>query len=333
MKAAWYVRNGPPHEVLTIGELPEPAPAKGEVLVRVAYSGINPSDVKRRAGWRSQVPAFATTVPHNDGSGVIVAVGEGVDPRRCGERVWLHSTGWKRPLGTAAELTVTSSRRAIRLPDSTTFAQGAALGVPALTAHRAVFGFGEVHGKRVLIAGGAGAVGFFAIQFAKRGGADVIATVSSGEKGEIARRAGADWIVNYRTEPVEARVLELTAGQGIDHVIEVDFGANAELDLALLRPHGSIAAYASMSNPTPSIRFYDWMTKNLRMLWVFVYEMPQTALDEATREIVAWLEGGQAVHPPMTVYPLEHVADAHVAVESGTTGKVLLEIGGEGVRA
>jgi NADPH2:quinone reductase len=326
MKAGWYERNGPAHEVLEIGERPDPEPGPGEVRVRVACSGVNPSDVKRRAGWNNQQLAFPWAVPNNDGAGVIDKVGAGVDARRVGERVWLHSTGWKRPLGTAAEHTVTPHHRAFPLPQNVSFEIGAGLGVPAMTAHRAVFGLGPVRGKTVLVTGGAGAVGFYAIQLAKWGGARVVTTVSGAEKAAEAKRGGADHVVNYKAENVAERLLALTEGAGVDHVVEVDFGANLPVTLAVLKPNGSVATYASMTKPEPAIPFYPLMFKNVRLLWVFVYEMPQEAMAEAGRDVNAWLASGAAVHPRQHVFTLDRLADAHVAVEEGAVGKVIVQI-------
>jgi NADPH2:quinone reductase len=329
MKAAWYERNGPAHEVLTVGEMDDPVPARGEVRVRIAYSGVNPSDVKRREAFGGQVITFPRVIPNNDGAGIIDKVGEGVDPARVGERVWLHSTGYKRPFGTAAEHAVTLSERAYPLPRSVSFAVGAGLGVPAMTAHRAVFGIGPVRGKTVLVTGGAGAVGFYAIQFAKRGGATVVSTVSSASKVELALRAGADHVIDYKREAVAERIMALTRGAGVDHIAEVDFGANLPTTLAVLKGNGTIATYASMTNREPQIPFYALMQRNVTLLWVYVYEMPAAAMDAAARETNAWL--ASAVHPPQHTFALDRIADAHLAVEQGAIGKVLVELGGDAV--
>ena len=329
MRAGWYEQNGSARDVLKIGELPDVEPAIGEVRVKIAYSGVNPSDVKRRAGWNGQQIAFPQVVPNNDGAGVIDQVGEGVDPKRIGERVWLHSTGWRRPFGTAATYSVTPSERAIRLPDGVSFTIGAGLGVPAMTAHRAVFGSGPVQDKIVLVSGGAGAVGFYAIQLAKWAGATVISTASGGEKSVEAKRAGADHVINYKTEHVVERLKEMTADGVVDHIVEVDFAANLAINVDVLRDNGSIATYASMSNGEPSIPFYRLMAKNMRLLWVYVYEMPHEAMMDAERDINAWLVSADAAHPNVHSFTLAQLADAHLAVENGAVGKVLVEVSGE----
>lgn len=329
MKASWYEKNGPARDVLQVGTMDTPSPGPGEVRVRMQWAGVNPSDVKRRAGWNNQRIPFPRVIPQMDGSGVIDQVGDGVDPGRVGERVWLHSTGWKRPFGTAAEYAVTPQHRAVRLPASVDLRVAASFGVPALTAHRAVFGEGPVKGRTVLVTGGAGAVGFYAIQLARWGGARVLATASGGSKSEEAARAGAEVVIDYRREDVAARVLELTGGAGVDHVVDVDFGANLPTTLRLIAPHGSIATYASMGQPHPAIPFYEMMNRNLRLLWVFVYELPTPVLAHAGAEIEAWLSTGTVKNPQLHEFALEEVAAAHEAVEAGTLGKVVVRIGGE----
>ena len=329
MKAVWYERAGAAREVLQYGEMPDPTPGPGELRVKIGYSGVNPSDVKRRAGSNGPL-AFPRIIPNMDGSGVIDRVGDGVDPGRIGERVWLHSTMWKRPFGTAAQYAVTLPERAYPLPANVSMAQGAGLGVPAMTAHRAVFGLGPVRGKTVLVTGGAGAVGFYAIQLARWGGARVLATVSSPEKAAAARRAGADALIDYKTQDVGAEVLRLTQGAGVDHVVEVDFGANLPATLICIKTGGSIATYASMTDPQPMLPFYQIMTKNLAVLWVLVYDMPARAMQDAARDVHAWLSDGSAVHQIARRFSLEDLVEAHLAVEGGhEIGKVIVEVGGE----
>jgi NADPH2:quinone reductase len=328
MRAAWYERTGPAAEVMTVGDLDEPRPGPGEVLVRVAASGVNPSDVKRRAGSLGP-PPYPRVVPHHDGAGTVVAVGAGVDARRVGERVWLHSVGWKRPFGTAADFTVVPAERAVVLPAGTSFAEGACLGVPAMTAHYALFSDGALQGKTVLVTGGAGAVGFYAVALAAWAGARVFATVSSEAKAREARRAGAERAIDYREEDVRAVLLEATGGLGVDHVVEVDFAANLATALAVLRPGGVIAAYASASQPEPTIPFYPLMWRNIHIRTFLVYEIAESAQQRARADITAWLASGRAQHSIARTFPLEAIAEAHVAVESGAEiGNVVIDVHG-----
>lgn len=252
MRAVVYRGIGPAHDVLRLEELPTPVPGPGEVRVKIATSGVNPSDVKTRAGARSKVLPFPRIVPHSDGAGVIDQVGDGVPKSRLGERVWLWNACWGRADGTAAEYCVLPAAQAERLPDGIEFAAGACLGIPALTAYHAVRMDGGVVGQTVLVAGGVGAVGHYAIQFAWRlGAARVLTTVSSAEKARIALEAGADAVINYKTEDLAARVAEITKGQGVERIIEVDFAANLAADLALIKPEGRIVVYGSGAAETP----------------------------------------------------------------------------------
>ncbi len=220
MKAMWYEQNGPA-EIMQFGEMPEPEPGPGEIRVRVVSSGVNPSDWKRRAGLTTRL-AFPRVIPHQDGAGVIDQVGAGVPESRIGERVWLFESQFGRPFGSAAEYTVQPSAHGVRMPDSVTYEQGACLGVPAMTAHRCLFADGPLNGKTVLVPGGAGAVGHYAVQEAKLAGATVISTVSSDYKADIAEEAGADYIINYRNEDVIVRIMDITGGDGVDHIVEVE---------------------------------------------------------------------------------------------------------------
>ena len=329
MRAGWYERNGPAAEVIEVGEMATPNPGPGEVLVRLHASGVNPSDVKRRDGWGGQVIDHPRVIPHSDGAGVIEAVGEGVSSSRAGQRVWVFNAQWKRAFGTAAEYVALPSRQAVPLPDATGFAAGACLGIPALTAHRCVFGGGPVDGGTILVTGGAGAVGNCAIQLAKWGGARVLATVSGAAKGEAATRAGADTVINYRDEDVAQRVLEITGGEGADRIVEVDFGDNLEASARAVKPNGVIAPYASMRGPRPTVDFYDLMRRNVWICPVFVYEMPADAFDKGFADIAAWLEGGSAGPAVGRSFGLDDLAAAHQAVESGeVVGNVVVEMAG-----
>lgn len=326
MRAAWYEKLGNAKDVLTVGEVDIPSPGAGEVRVKVHASGVNPSDVKQRSGWGGLKMRHPRVIPHNDGAGVIEAVGEGVPSSRVGERVWIYEATLSRPFGTAAEYVVVSNENAVFLPDNTEFAAGACLGVPAMTAHYSVFADGKVTGQTILVTGGAGAVGNYAIQLAKWGGAKVITTVSSEEKAQIARAAGADDVINYKTEDVAARVKEIT-GKGVDRVVEVDFASNLETNLAVLKRNGVIASYASDSNTQPQIPFYSLAYKNITVHYVLVYVMSLAAHTAAAEDITTCLKAGVLRHAIAQRFPLSDIAAAHEAVESGRAiGNLVVEI-------
>ena len=325
MQAAYYDRTGPARDVLTLGELPDPEPAAGEVRVRIHASGVNPSDVKSRAGLRSAVMPFPRVVPHSDGAGVIDRVGAGVPPTRLGERVWLWNAAWGRANGTAAEYVVLPARQALPLPREVSFVAGACLGIPALTALHAVQGYGGVEGKTVVVAGGAGAVGHYAVQFARRLGAkQVIATVSSEAKAQIAREAGADAAIDYKRDDVGARVRSLTEGQGADRVIEVDVAANGRLDADLLRPGGEAVVYGSGAAEF-GLPFFPLIAKNLSLHFFIVYHLSDADRARAQATLTRLLEDGQLAHQIAQRLPLSQIVRAHELVESGTAvGNVVL---------
>jgi NADPH2:quinone reductase len=325
MRAVWYEQNGEAAEVLQVGEQPTPEPQPGEVRVRLVTSGINPVDIKRRRGARGPM-SEPLVIPHFDGAGVIDAVGAGVPTARIGERVWVYEAQWQRPSGTAAEFVALPAERAVRLPDGTGFAEGACLGIPALTAHRCVFADGPVHGQTVLVTGGAGAVGAYAIQFAKLGGARVLTTVSSDAKAEIAADAGADYVFNYRAENVVQRVEDLPGGGGVDRIVEVEFGGNLPSSIKMLKPNGVIAAYASDADPDPKIPFYALAYKSATVRFVLVFAMPEAAKQQAVQDLTGWLEAGELRHYFASRLPLEEVVEAHQAMERGVIGNVVLDI-------
>lgn len=327
MRAAWYEKNGPAAEVLRVGEMPIPEPGPGEVRVRIVTSGLNPTDVKARAGSRPM--GFPRVVPHQDGAGVIDTVGRGVPASRVGERVWLYIAQWQRAWGTAAEMTVVPARLAVTLPANTTFAEGACLGIPAVTAHRCVFADGPVAGQTVLVTGGAGAVGNYAVQLAKWAGATVIATVSSPEKAAVAAAAGADHTVNYRTGDPAAEILRLTGG-GVDRIVDVDFGGNLVVSARVIKANGIIASYASMAEPEPRLPFYTLMGKNVAVRPVLIYTMPERAKDEAARDVVHLAETGRLLHVIGARFPLARIVEAHEAQEGGrVTGNIIVDVASE----
>ncbi len=327
MRAAWYEVTGPARDVIRIGELPRPEPGPGEVLVRVHASGINPSDTKRRAGWRKEPLAWPRIIPHSDGAGVIEAVGAGVGRERLGERVWLWNAQRGRASGTCAEYVALPQAQAVALPDHTGFVEGACLGVPASTAHFAVLSDGPLVGQTVLVQGGAGAVGDCAVQWARRAGARVIATVGSETKAELARASGADATINRRTEDVVRRVLDLTDGQGVDRIVEVDFGANLEQDVALIRPNGVIASYSSTAAPEPVFPYYPLAYKGVTLRLVQAYILPEPARALAIADIGEALGDGGLKHRIAGVFPLDETAAAHELLESGEViGNVVVAI-------
>lgn len=327
MRAIWYADQGAARDVLTLGEMDEPQPGPGEVSVYVKASGVNPSDVKQRAGVRGPM-TVARQIPHSDGAGVIKAVGEGVDPSRIGERVWLFNAAFKRAHGTCAEVCVLPAEFAARLPDETSFEAGACLGVPAITAHRALFCEGPVTGKTVLVAGGAGAVGLMAIQLAKWGGAaQVIATVSSPEKAEAALAAGAHEVIHYRRQDVVEAIEAVTEGAGVDHVVEVEFGGNLKETIEVLKPGGVIAAYASEGERTPELPFYDLMFKNIRIETIFVYLITAEHRAAAVHDIHRALSEGALKPVIHRIFDLSDAPAAHDCVEAGgKIGAVLVRI-------
>ena len=324
MKAVWYERNGPA-SVLEMGEMADPEPGPGEVRVRVISSGVNPSDWKRRQG-STQPLAFPRVIPHQDGAGIIDRVGPGVTDSRLGERVWLFESQFGRPFGTAAEYTVQPANHCVPLTSSLSFEQGACLGVPAMTAHRCLFADGPVSGKTVLVPGGAGAVGHYAVQEAKLGGASVISTVSSDNKARIAVEAGADHVINYRTEDTAARAMEITGGAGVDHIVEVDFAGNFPVSQQVLKSSGVLAVYAAGVEQQPPAPL-QFRSSNVTVRMVLVYDMPEPAKSAAIADITRWLEAGALSHHLGPHFPFEEIVQAHEAVEGGAIGNVIVDVG------
>jgi len=325
MLAAAYDRTGPAADVLRIVDVPTPEPGAGEVRVELKCSGVNPSDVKSRAGLRTKVLAFERIIPHSDGAGIIDAVGAGVDAARIGQRVWIWNGAWRRPFGTAAQYIVVPAAQAVALPDNISFEVGACLGIPALTALHAMLTDGGVAGKRVLVAGGAGAVGHYAIQFARALGArQVVATVSSAAKASLARDAGADIVANYRDDGWVDRTSAQTGG--IDRIVEVDFAANVAADFALAAPGAEIVVYGSGAGVIP-VPFFEAIVRNLRLSFFIVYNLTDADRDRATTLLTSLLERGALKHNIAQRLPLTQVAHAHELVESGqAVGNVVLEI-------
>ncbi len=324
MKAAWYEKNGEAKDVLAVGEMATPTPAAGDVLVRLATSGVNPSDVKSRKGRPMVAPRV---IPHSDGAGVIEAVGDGVDDARIGERVWTWNGQWKRANGTAAEYIALPQAQAVRLPDSTDFAAGACLGIPALTALHAVGLHGDINGKTLLVTGAAAAVGHYAVQIARLRGARVIGTASP-DRTAHARGAGVDEVIDYRSEDVAERVKELTGGKGADGVIDMDLSTTATLlPKGPLAPHGKLVCYGSNVPGDTPISFPAMLWGSLTLQVFVVYDLLASERWAAVAELTRLLEAGSLKHPIGARYGLDEIVAAHEAVEGGRiNGNVVLAI-------
>ncbi len=318
MKAVIYRAFGAAKDVLSLEEIETPAPGSGEVLVRVAFSGVNPSDVKARAGTRPGVtkPPFPQIAPHSDGAGVIEAVGEGVDPARVGERVWLWNGQWQRGLGTCAEYIALPEAQAVPLSEGVSLEVGAVLGIPGLTAAQCVFGGGEVAGKTVLISGGAGTVGHLAVQLAAWGGATVIATGSPKDFDKM-RKAGAAQVVDYRSESLAADILAANGGAPVDMAVEVEFGTNIAMLAEVMAPNGRVAIYGSAKDMTPTIPFGPILFKALTLDVVLIYILPEPERAEAIARLHEALAEGALDVPVAQVFAPEDAAQAHEAVEAG----------------
>lgn len=327
MKAAYYTEYGSAGRVLKVAELPDPQPAPGEVRVRVRFSGINPSDCNRRSGTRDR-PGYPLIIPHSDGAGEIDLVGEGVSRERIGENVWIWNAQRGRAFGTAAEYVALPAAQAVRLPQDTSLEAGACFGVPAMTAYFSLFDNGPLEGRDVLVTGGAGAVGYYAVQFARLAGArTLVTTVSSETKARMADEAGAPVIVNYKTEDVAERVMEATGRRGIDHISEVDFGGNLKTTLAVMKVSCAIGAYASKGAPEPTLPFYRLLFNNVLVRFIQCYAMPSELRSAANRDLTRWCEEGRLKQLPTRVLPLDEIAAAHELVEQGGfIGKVMLRV-------
>lgn len=325
MRAAIYTTTGPARDVLQVVERPLPAPAVGELRVRLAFSGVNPSDVKTRSGASKRGWGFAETVPHSDGAGTVDAVGDGVDPAWLGRRVWVFNGQWERPFGTAAECIVLPPAQVVPLPDGVPFEVGASIGIPLMTAFHAVESCGPLLGRTVVVPGAAGSVGFYATQLARMAGARVIAVVSSDAKAEVARAAGAHDVVNYRHESVPAGVRALTDGQGADALIEVDAAGNAPHYGEMLAFGGKVVIYGS-NGPDLKLPFGPMIMGFVSLYFFIVYRLPPHRLRPTTAAINRLLSGGLLQHPRTAIHSLDDIGAAHEQVEAGADAKVLISL-------
>lgn len=323
MRAALYRTKGSAAEVLEVTDIDIPEPAAGEVRIRIEASGVNPSDVKKRQG---QDLGFPQIIPHSDGAGTIEAIGAGVPSSRIGERVWTINGQFERANGTAAEYISLPSKLAVSLPNNTDSSAGACLGIPVLTAYRALTIDGDVTGQRIFIAGGAGAVGHYCVQIAKLHGAHVIASVSSEKKATHAKAGGADHTINYKTENIEERVKEITDGKGVDRIIEVDMASNASLIPKILRPGGSVIIYGS-SSPTAEVPVQWCFVNDIIFHFFIMYKLSDEVRDSAAAAINEMLKAGDLVHTIAETYTLADIVKAHEAVETGAVmGNVVVTI-------
>lgn len=327
MRAAWFDSFGSAKDVLQVGDQKTPVAGAGEVLVRLAASGVNPSDVKKRAGSFPNLLDGGFVIPNSDGAGIIEAVGDGVDAGRVGERVWIYQAQYGRRFGTAAEYVAIDTRRAPKLPDAASFEVGACLGIPAMTAHRCVFADGDVAGQTILVTGGAGRVGHYAVQWASQADATVIATASNDEDRESCLSAGAHHVVNHRSDDVVAEIMAVTDGAPVDRIVDVEFGGNLPTSVEVLRIGGTIATYASTNVPEPTLPFFQMMYKDITIRCVIVYAMPESAKDHAIADIDAALSANALQHRIAHTLPLDRIVESNELVEQGSIrGAVVLSI-------
>lgn len=315
MKAAWFEKFGNADEVLIYGEFADPQPQAGEVLVRIKASGINPSDTKKRAGSSPGLLNSGPVIPHSDGAGIIEAVGAGVPDSRVGEHVWIYNAQFGRQLGTAAEYVALDSAQAVWMPEKTSFDVGACMGIPAMTSHRCVTAEGSVDGQTILVTGGAGRVGYYAIQWAKHFGATVIATAGSEASSLDCKNAGADLVTGHPGEETRAEIKEFTSGNGVDLIVEGEFGGNLSSVLDILKTNGTIATYSSMAQPTPEIPFYRMMFMDITVRYVLVYVMPDSAKMLASKHISEFLESDKLQHRISHTLPLSDISQGHKLIE------------------
>lgn len=327
MKAAYYSAKGPAHDVLIVGEVPDPVPQAGEVLVRIAYSGVNPSDVKSRSGSSNPAMEFPRVIPHSDGAGVIEAIGEKVSALSVGQRVWTINGQWKRPFGTAAELIALPENQVAALPEKVSMETGASLGIPLLTAWYALHVCGGLLGKTVLVYGATGAVGGYATQLAAFSGARVIGVAGSAEKCKLASQLGAEWVIDRNEQDVVGAVREITGGKGVDAIIEVDAAANAGRYGDLLKFGGEVVIYGSGAGVV-EVPFRPMIVGFAHLRFFIVYNLPVEVRRAAINVLTPLLERGALQHPQVEVFTLADIAKAHERVEAGANAKILVDMRG-----
>ena len=325
MRAAIYTSKGPAAEVLRIVDRPLPEPGAGEVRVRVAFSGVNPSDVKSRSGLAARAGGFPEVTPHSDGAGTIDKLGDGVDAALMGRRVWIFNGQWERPYGTAAEYIVLPASQVVPLPDNISFEVGASIAIPLMTAMHAVQACGSLLGKTVLVPGAAGSVGFYITQLLSAAGARAIGIVSSEEKAKLARSIGASDTINYKTESLTDRVQALTNGVGADAIIDVDAATHAPHYGSLLRFGGQAVVYGT-NQPPVTMPFGPMILGFIRVYFFIVYKLPPHLMSEVLEGVNAVLSRPDFRHPSTAIYPLADIAAAHEQVERGANAKVLVQL-------
>jgi NADPH2:quinone reductase len=325
MRSAWYCKNGEARDVLIVGELPDPVAGPGEVRIRIATSGVNPSDVKSR---RARPLSDERIVPHSDGAGVIDQVGAGIPVSRIGERVWTWNAQWQRPMGTASEFIVLPAAQAVHLPDGIDFAAGACLGIPALTAIQAVRLSGDVAGKKVLVIAASSAVGHYVSQLLSLAGAHVMGTVGSAEKAKHAQAAGVRDVIFYKTEPVAERLKAMTDGKGVDLIIDMDFSStSALLTAGGLAPHGRVVCYGSNVATDLPINFRTMLSNSLELKFFLIYDLQAADRVAALKQLGDLLQANRLQHAISRSFALEDIAHAHEAVEAGQDiGNIVLTL-------
>lgn len=327
MRAGWYEKTGPAHDVVKTGEIDTPTPGPGEVLVRVHASGINPSDYKRRANVKAAAE-FPRVVPHSDGAGIVAGLGAGVSGLREGDRVWIYNGQWKRPLGTAAEYICLPARFVKPLPVNTSFVEGACFGIPAMTGYHAVHVGGLAPGSTVYVPGATGRVGAYAVQFAKWRGARVIASTGGGPAQiDAVKLLGADLVLDRKSADLEARILQETGGRGVDRVVEVDLPGNIAFDERILNENGSVVSFGAAMVPSISVTQMGRRARNMSVHFIFVYMLADPTFEAVCAGVNECADAGKLKHRVGGVFPLAELARAHDTAERTTaTGHMVVEI-------